>query len=577
MTAPQRTAPSPLAMPAARTSSESLRSSAPVSRSAARALVEGLELHGVRFVFGIPGAKIDAVFDALLDFSPETVVCRHEQNAAFMAAAVGRLTGRPGVCIATSGPGASNLVTGLATATTEGDPVVAIVGAVSRADRLKRTHQSINTTAMFAAVAKYSVEVEDPDDVPEALANAFRIAVDGRPGAVVISLPQDVQSGLTSRPAIGGNAPPELGAAPHDSLVRAAAAIESATLPVMLIGARASDGRASAAIHSFLAKFPMPTAETFQGAGALSGGPEELFIGRVGLFRNQPGDRLLASADLVITVGYDPVEYGPEAWNKGAAKTIVHVDALMADWDTAYQPQLELRGDVVRTLSGLTDLLPVRKLTAATEALIQTHSPELGASLDIALTDASPCRPIAVISELQKIVPGEAVVACDIGSNYIWMGSHFRAGGPRQLLFSNGQQTLGVALPWAMAANFLGHRAVSVSGDGGFLFSGVELETAVRNKLNFVHIVLRDDSYNMVAFQEQLKYGRTSGIQLGAYDIVRFAEAFGATGMRVDSEASLSAVLRAAFAADGPVLVDVPVDYAHNVDFAGDLLADDFH
>src|ERR1700712_533165 len=217
MTAPHRHFPSPLAMPKARNSAEPMTPAptpaasttqappasttqtppASTTRSAARALVEGLELHGVQFVFGIPGAKIDAVFDSLLDRSPRMIVCRHEQNAAFMAAAVGRLTGRPGVCIATSGPGASNLVTGLATATTEGDPVVAIVGAVSRLSRLKRTHQSINTTAMFAAVTKYSVEVEDPDDVPEALANAFRIAVDGRPGAVVISLPQDVQSALT--------------------------------------------------------------------------------------------------------------------------------------------------------------------------------------------------------------------------------------------------------------------------------------------------------------------------------------------------------------------------------------------
>ena len=531
----------------------------------------------MQFVFGIPGAKIDAVFDALLDHSPSTIVCRHEQNAAFMAAAVGRLTGRPGVCVATSGPGASNLVTGLATATTEGDPVVAIVGAVSRLARLKRTHQSINTTAMFAAVTKHSVEVEDPNDVPEALANAFRIAVDGRPGAVVISLPQDVQSALTSRAAIGWNAPPELGAAPHEALVRAAAAIESATLPVMLIGDRASDHGTAEAIHSFLAKCPMPTAETFQGAGALSGGPEELFIGRVGLFRNQPGDRLLATADLVLTVGYDPVEYGPEAWNKGTAKTIVHIDALMADWDTDYQPQHELRGDVARTLRELADLLPARELSSATAELIRANAPQLGATLDIALTEANPCRPIAVISELQKAVPTDAVVACDIGSNYLWMGRHFRAGGPRQLLFSNGQQTLGVALPWAMAANLLGHRAVSVSGDGGFLFSGVELETAVRNKLNFVHIVLRDDTYNMVAFQEQLKYGRTSGIQLGAYDLVRFAEAFGATGMRVDGEAQLPAVLQAAFAVGGPVLVDIPVDYAHNADFAGDLIADGFH
>ena len=509
--------------------------------------------------------------------SPRTIVCRHEQNAAFMAAAVGRLTGRPGVCIATSGPGASNLVTGLATATTEGDPVIAIVGSVARPSRLKRTHQSMNTTAMFAAVAKHSVEVDDPDDVPEVLANAFRLAVEGRPGAVVISLPQDVQAALTNVAAIGWMPPPALGAAPDEALIRAAAALTSASLPVMLIGARGSEPAVVAAIHSLLSVFPMPVAETFQGAGALSGGPEDLFVGRLGLFRNQPGDRVLARADAVLTVGYDPVEYSPEVWNRGRSKTIVHLDELMADWDSAYQPQIELRGSSVATLHALQELVGPRELPAEIASIVTESAPLLGRALDVELADTSLCRPIAVISELQKVVPDDAVVACDIGSNYIWMGRHFHAPGPRRLLFSNGQQTLGVALPWAMAANLLGHRAVSVSGDGGFLFSATELETAVRCGLDFVHVVLRDDTYDMVAFQEQLKYGRTSGIQLGYYDLVKFAEAFGATGMRVRHESELPDVLAAAFAAPGPVLVDVPVDYSDNAHFAADLLPEEFH
>ncbi|HEU0101204.1 MAG TPA: acetolactate synthase AlsS [Mycobacteriales bacterium] len=546
-------------------------------RSAAAALVEGLELHGVPFVFGIPGAKIDAVFDSLLDRSPRIIVCRHEQNAAFMAAAVGRLTGFPGVCVATSGPGASNLVTGLATATTEGDPVIAIVGSVPRLERLKRTHQSMDTTAMFAAVAKHSVQVDDPDDVPEVLANAFRTAVEGRPGAVVISLPQDVQSSLTHVPAIGWTPPPALGSAPPELVRRAADALRSAALPVLLVGTRGSVPAVVDAITLLLTDFPMPAAETFQGAGALAGAHESLFVGRVGLFRNQPADRVLAAADVVLTVGYDPVEYGPHAWNHGAPKTIVHLDELAADWDTAYQPQIELRGDPAATLNELQHRLGRRELPTELGVIVAANRPQLGRDLHVDLTDASPARPLAVVSELRKVVPEEAVVACDIGSNYIWMARHFRASGPRQLLFSNGQQTLGVAMPWAMAANLVGHRAVSVSGDGGFLFSGAELETAVRCGLSFVHIVLRDDSYNMVAFQQQEKYGRTSGIQLGYYDLVKFAEAFGATGLRVRSESDLPRVLEAAFAAQGPVLVDVPVDYLHNADFLADLLPDDFH
>ena len=536
------------------------------ARSAAAALVEGLELHGVPFVFGIPGAKIDAVFDSLLDRSPRIIVCRHEQNAAFMAAAVGRLTGFPGVCVATSGPGASNLVTGLATATTEGDPVVAVVGAVPRLERLKRTHQSMDTTAMMAAVTKHSVEVDDPDDVPEVLANAFRIAVEGRPGAVVISLPEDVQSALTRVSAIGWHPPPVLGCAPVESVRRAAAELRSARLPVLLVGTRGGVPAVVDAIALLLEDFPMPAVETFQGAGALAGADESLFVGRVGLFRNQPADRVLAAADVVLTVGYDPVEYGPHSWNRGTPKTLLHVDELAAEWDTAYQPAVELRGDPVETLHELRSRLGSRELPAELAALIAADRPLLGGALDIALTDEPQCRPVAAVAELRKAVPDDAVVACDIGSNYIWMGRHFRASGPRQLLFSNGQQTLGVAMPWAMAANLLGHRAVSVSGDGGFLFSGAELETAVRCGLSFVHLVLRDDSYNMVAFQEQVKYGRTSGIQLGFYDLVKFAEAFGATGMRITTTEDLRPVLESALATPGPVIVEIPVDYSHNSD-----------
>lgn len=527
----------------------------------------------MRHVFGIPGAKIDAVFNALEDRTPEVVVCRHEQNAAFMAAAVGRLTGRPGVCIATSGPGSTNLVTGLATATTEGDPVVALVGAVPRADQPKRTHQSLHSAEMFAAVTKLSLTLEDPIDAGEVLANAFRIATEAPAGAVAVCLPQDVLAEFVDAEPIGWHEPPQLGAAPPRVVQQAAELIASAELPVWLVGARGARSEVVPAAHAALGKFPMPIVGTFQGAGAASGQPtEELFVGRVGLFRNQPGDQVLAKADVVITVGYDPIEYEPRFWNLGRPKKIIHADLLPADWDASYAPAVEMRGGLAATVAALGAALPTRPLPAALAAVIDRHRPELGAMLDYRLTDATRCHPLAVVSELRRATPDDAVVACDVGSNYIWMARHFRADGPNQLLFSNGQQTLGVALPWAMAANFLGHRSVSVSGDGGFLFSGVELETATRNNLSLVHIVMRDDAYDMVAFQEVMKYGRTSGTDLAYYDVVGFARAFGATGLRVDTERTLPEVFAEAFATPGVVVVDVPVNYEHNIDLAADLL-----
>ena len=518
--------------------------------------------------FGIPGAKIDAVFNALEDRSPEVVICRHEQNAAFMAAGIGRLTRKPGVCIATSGPGTTNLVTGLATATTEGDPVVALVGAVGRADQPKRTHQALHSVEMFTPVTKQSIELQDPVDTADVLANAFRIATEAPAGAVAVSLPQDVLAETVDAGSAQWRDPPELGAAPPDVVRAAAAMIHAAELPVWLIGARGSAPDVIPPSYGLLSRFPMPIAETFQGAGAAVGEPEHLFVGRVGLFRNQPGDQVLARADLVITVGYDPVEYEPKYWNVGRPKRIIHLDALPADWDAAYEPDIELCGGIPATITALSAALTPRALPDETATLIAAHRPELGAALERELTGAARCHPLAVVSELRKAAPIKSVVACDVGSNYIWMARHFRAGGPNQLLFSNGQQTLGVALPWAMSANFLGYRAVSVSGDGGFLFSGVELQTAVRNRLSLVHVVMNDSSYDMVAFQEVMKYGRTSGTELGSYDVVKFAEAFGAAGLRVKSEADLPSVLATAFATPGVVVVDIPVNYDHNVDLA---------
>ncbi|MDZ7578108.1 MAG: acetolactate synthase AlsS [Candidatus Nanopelagicales bacterium] len=542
------------------------------SRTAGEIIAEGLELHGVRHVFGIPGAKIDAVFNALEDHTPEVVVCRHEQNAAFMAAAVGRLTRRPGVCIATSGPGATNLVTGLATATTEGDPVVALVGAVSRADQPKRTHQSLHAAEMFAPVTKRSIELQDPVDAPDVLANAFRIATEAPSGAVVVTLPQDVLAERTEAHAIGWHEPPELGPPPANVVRQAADLIAAADLPVWMIGARGSQPDAIPPSHALLNAFPMPIVETFQGAGAACGDPEHLFVGRVGLFRNQPGDKVLAKADVVITVGYDPVEYEARFWNSGRPKKIIHLDSLAADWDASYEPDMELRGGIAATIAALGAALSPRPLPPGIVAVIDENRPALGGALEYELSTAQRCHPLAIVSQLRLAAPLDSVVACDVGSNYIWMARHFRAGGPNQLLFSNGQQTLGVALPWAMAASFLGYRAVSVSGDGGFLFSGVELETAVRNGLNLVHVVMRDEAYDMVAFQEVMKYGRTSGTQLGYYDVVGFAQAFGATGLRVESEDQLPEVFEAAFNTPGVVVVDVPVNYEHNADLAGSLL-----
>jgi acetolactate synthase-1/2/3 large subunit len=550
----------------------------------AQKVVDVLSAQGVEYIFGVPGAKIDAVYDALVDGGPRVVVCRHEQNAAFIAGAIGRLTGIPGVVLVTSGPGTANLATGLLTANTEQDPVVALCGAVRREDRLKRTHQSMDAAALLKTVTKFTGEVNDPDNVAEATVTAFRAAITEPRGAAAVILPADVlaaptTAGITARMPI-----PALAAAPTQTIKQAGELIRAAHRPALLVGARGADPESCQALRSLVSVTGLPVVETFQAAGVVSRALEDRFLGRVGLFRNQPGDIIVDHADVLVAIGYDAVEYDPVLWNNHPnlqARTIVHIDSLPADIDNNYQPALELRGDIAATLTALTGSLAGLTLTPGYQAEIAKQTQAL-AEIDTAARNRPPqgtgLDPVAVLLRLREELDDDATIACDIGSVYIYVARHFRVYEPRRLLFSNGQQTLGVALPWAMAACLVrpGTHVVSVSGDGGFLFSAQELETATRLGLTFTHIIFRDNTYDMVAFQEVLKYGRASGVQLGDYDIVSYAAAFGAHGYRVSTLEEFGTTLRRALGEDGPSVIDVPVDYSHNVDLAAHLHDDPF-
>jgi acetolactate synthase I/II/III large subunit len=550
-------------------------------RSAQR-VVEALVAQGVRYVFGVTGGKIVEVFDALVDAGPQVIVCRHEQNAAFMAAAVGRMTGIPGVVIVTSGPGTTNVVTGLVTANTEGDPIVALCGAVPLTDRLKHTHQSMNAASLLASVTKSTAEVTAPETVPEAMANAFRAAVTQPRGAAALVLADDVMAASTTaritKPVPLGT----LGPAPRADVEQAAALIRSARRPVLLVGMRGADEEACAAVRALLAGTELPIVETFQAAGVVSRELEPRYIGRVGLYKNQPGDQVVARADVLITIGYDPVEYDPRLWNADVSRTVIHIDSIPAQIDNHYQPVMELRGEVPATVQALTESLSGLTLSDEFAAEITTQRKALEEIDNTAVRDAhgpAGMNPAALVLQLRASLDDDATVAVDMGTNYIHMARHFRTYHPRHLLFTNGQQTLGVALPWAMAACLIrpGTQVVSVSGDGGFLFSAMELETAHRLGLTFTHVILRDNAYDMVAFHQLLKFGRTSGVQLGDYDIVHYAAAFGAHGYRVNSPEQFVPTLRKALQEDGPSIIDVPVDYSHSVDIAAQLHQDQFH
>jgi len=530
-------------------------------------VVKTLEQHDVKWVFGVPGAKIDKVFNTLVDSSIQTVVCRHEQSAAFIAGGIGRMTGKAGVAIATSGPGISNLVTGLATANTEGDPVVALGGAVALSDRLKKIHQTMDSVSLCRPVSKYSVEVDSPESVSEVMTNAFRSAESDRPGAAFVSLPMDIMVAPSKCEVL--TPPAYSGAGPADTtaIKEAARLINQAKRPVVLLGLLASKPQNAAAIQELIQSGKLPVVGTFQAAGAVSANLFSNFGGRVGQINNQPADEILAAGDLVITIGYDPVEYWPSIWNKGNKRPIVHLDALPTDIDNSYNPAVELIGDIAATVRLLTPqvshaapepsmLRLLEKISASREELAR-----LSAALN-----GTPVHPLRLVAELQKILTLDTTLCLDMGSFHLWMARHLYSFRARQILISNGQQTLGVALPWAIAATLVrpAEKVLSISGDGGFLFSAMELETAVRLQSNLVHMIWIDGTYDMVAVQEKHKYGRSSGTKFGPVDPVKYAEAFGARGFMIQSPDQITSVLKQAFDTPGPVLIGVHVDYRDN-------------
>jgi acetolactate synthase-1/2/3 large subunit len=536
-------------------------------QTGAALVVRILEAQGVTHVFGVPGARIDSVFNSLVDSTIQTVVCRHEQNAAFIAGGIGRMTGKAGVAIATSGPGVSNLTTGLATANTEGDPVVALGGAVATSEALKKIHQSMDAVSILRPVTKFSASVGATDQINEVLANAFRTAESGRPGACYVSLPMDLMAGPCPHGPLASPAFAGLGPADMAATAEAARLISAAANPVVLLGMLASKPANADALQAFISTNNLPVVGTFQAAGAIGALSYENFGGRVGQLANQPADRLIENADLVITVGYDPVEYWPSIWNGEGHRKIIHVDVMRADLDNSYSPDVELIGDIAQTMHALTPQIHRSKRSALSTEILGLISAERKLlKTESAARSGTPVHPLRLVDELQQFLGDDITVCLDMGSFHLWIARHLYSFRPRQVLISNGQQTLGVALPWGIAASIVrpSEKVLSISGDGGFLYSAMELETAVRLKASIVHMVWIDGTYDMVASQEKLKYGRSSGTDFGPIDYIKYAEAFGAKGFMINKPDEIAAVMKKAFDTQGPVIVGVHVDYRDN-------------
>ena len=539
-----------------------------MSKSGAYLLVACLEALEVEYVFGIPGAKVDTIFDALADSSKiKLILCRHEQNAVFMAASYGRLSGKPGVVLATSGPGITNLTTGLLTATTEACPVVAIGGNVPQDMLSRQTHQSLENAKLMQVVTKYALEIESILAIPETIVNAFRMAMTPSKGACFISIPQNILLATTSCQPMSYIEKNNYGLGELKALNQAFSLINQAKKPIILLGMHACESGYFKAINDFLEYLNIPVISTFQAVGMVAKHNFSKFVGHVGLFNNEPGDLLIDSADLIITVGFDPVEYDPEIWNHKRDKDIIHIGYHPSKVRYCYLPIIEILGNIASNLQYLKKHLVQREFGYPDINILNARDSLIAAVPNAAGLNGSRIHPLRFLYELQQVMDETWTICCDVGTVYMWFARYFFTHRPHQLLFSNGQQTLGVALPWAIGCHYAQpkRRCVSISGDGGFLFSAMELETAVREQIPLIHFIWQDGAYDMVKQQQLMKYGRASGVEFGAVDVVSFAQSFGALGLVLNDIDDFKSLFNIALEAKKPVLINVPIDYQYNL------------
>lgn len=533
---------------------------------ASELLIRCLENEGVRYVFGVPGEENLDVMDALVDSSIPFVVTRHEQGAAFMADVQGRLTGKAGVCLSTLGPGATNLLTGVADAYLDRAPLVALTAQVSLDRMHKESHQSIDVRSMFRSVTKWNAEIFRPHIIPEAVRKAFKVAEAEKPGATHLELPEDVaaqeltDAGLLEPLLVQHPVLPE----PVPSQVaRAVDLIGKSARPVLLAGNGIVRGSAAEAVRRFARQLRIPVIHTFMAKGVVPDS-DPLSLYTIGLQMQDYAARVLADSDLVMAVGYDPVEYAPCFWNPDRNKSIVHVDVAPAEVDAHYVVGVGVVGNIALSVELIGQSLHPFPAEWARHC---RHIIQEGFEQEHAASRSWPMRPQHIVGELRAALKPDALVICDVGAHKLWMARMFPCEQPNTCIISNGFASMGIGLPGAVAAQLLypGRQVVTVTGDAGFLMNSQELETAVRLSLPIVILIWRDDGYGVIRWKQQVRFHRTSGVEFKNPDFVAYANSFGATGFRVEGPSELGAVMKEALACGRPAVIDCPVDYSENL------------
>jgi acetolactate synthase-1/2/3 large subunit len=532
----------------------------PASRTVAQLLVACLENEGVEYVFGLPGEENLHVIDALVDSSIRFVTTRDERGASFMADTYGALTGKAGVCLATLGPGAINLLLGVANAQLDSHPLVAIT-AQAGLDRLyKESHQVVDLVSLYRPVTKWGDMVTLPTAAPEMVRKAFKQAQTERPGATFIILPEDVAERETDAQPLPVNVPRDPFPS-EDQVHRAAEVLSAAHHPVVLAGAGVARDGARDALIRFSERLNLPVATTFLGKGIFPDDHPNA-LGTIGFMVKDYANFGFDRADVVVAVGYDLVEYAPSRWNPDRDKRIVHVHRTIAEVDANYTLAVGLQSSIGEALDAIGEASQVHPDRGEPPARgLVGEELERGAA-----NDAFPLAPARIVHDVREALDRRDIVLCDTGAAKMWMARLYPTYEANTCLISNGLATMAFTIPGAIAAKLVqpDRSVVAVAGDGAFLMSVAELETAVREGLSLVVLIWVDGGYGLIGWKQDIQFGRRSAVSFGNPDFVTLAESFGATGYRVGAADELLPALRKALSDDGVSVIACPVDYAEN-------------
>ena len=532
-------------------------------RNTAQLLVECLEEEGVHYIFGIPGEENLAVMEALTHSKIEFITVRHEQGAAFMADVYGRLTGKAGVCMATLGPGATNLITGVADADCDGAPLVAISGQVGTDKMHITAHQYLDLRAMFEPITRRAYTVVRPDTMAEITRLAFKYAEREKPGATFIDLPVNISKmpvGENEKPLQRKEILPET--ALEAQIEAAATMISYAKNPVILAGSSVIRSHAATMLTKFAEKLKLPVINTMMSKGAIPfDNPYSLWT--VGIPMEDYQTKILEKASLVIAIGYDIIEYAPAKWHLGNAD-IIHIDTMPADINKNYEPKVEVVGNIPNSLERIMEkaarLQEPKYALEIRKRMVEEHE-------SYANDMSFPLKPQKALIDCRKVMGEDDIVISDVGANKVWIARHYNCYKPNTCLISNGFATMGIAVPGAIAAKLVhpDKKILAITGDAGFMMNCQEFETAHRLGTNFVTLIFNDASYGLIKWKQDMHYGHHEYVDFTNPDFVKFAESVGAVGYRIKKAEELLPTLQKAFKQNKPVIIDCPVDYSENM------------